>query len=310
MTCDMTSKVMQRAISLAVSGGNPFHLQLTGGEPTLVPGLVEEAAALANDAGQCISIGIQTNGTCLTPVLAGIFKKYHIEVGVSLDGPPSIHEQQRGRASDTFRGLQLLERERIPFRVTTVVTQGNVAFLDRLVLSLSGFGCARGIGLDLMVAKGRAIKGSGGAFSADLPSLEKGLKSMVKTLDALNAERDIPIRLRERDLLITAGQNKRGTFCHACLAESMAVSPDGKIFPCGQTLGDEQFAAGTIRAPELENLKILQECKPDNTACSTCVLEKICPGDCPSRLYYNRNINGITACDIYRTLWKREIHHQ
>lgn len=171
----MTNDVIRRAISLSVSGGQPFHLQLTGGGPTLVPGLVEEAASLAFNAGKCFSIGIQTNGTCLTPALAGIFKKYHIEVGVSLDGPPSIHEQQRGRASETFRGLQLLERENIPFRVTTVVTQGNVAFLDRLVLSLSGFGYARGIGLDLMVAKGRAIKGSGGISPADLPSLQKVL---------------------------------------------------------------------------------------------------------------------------------------
>lgn len=227
---DMTSDVIRRAISLAVSGGQPFHLQLTGGEPVLVPGMVEEAAALAHDAGQCFSIGIQTNGTCLTSDLIAIIKKYQMEVGVSLDGPPVIHEQQRGRASETFRGLQLLERE------------------------------------------------------------------------------NILIRLRERDLLMTAGENKRGTFCHACLAESIAVSPDGKIFPCGQTLGDEQIAAGTIRAPELENLKILQECKPDHTACSTCVLENICPGDCPSRIYYNRNIKGITSCDIYRTLWQLENH--
>ncbi len=296
----MTSDVIRRAISLAVSGGQPFHLQLTGGEPTLVPGLVEEAASLAFNAGECFSIGIQTNGTCLTSDLIAIIKKYQMEVGVSLDGPPSIHEQQRGRASETFRGLQLLERENIPFRVTTVVTQDNVPFLDRPVLSLSGFGCARGIGLDLLVAKGRTIKGSGGVSTADLPSLQKGLQSMLKTLDALNAERNIPIRLR--DLLITAGKNRRGTFCHACLAESIAVSPDGKIFPCGQTLGDEQFAAGTVWAPELENLKTLQQCKPDNTECSTCILEQICSGDCPSRIYYNRNIKGITACDIYLTL--------
>lgn len=104
---------MHRAISMAASGGQPFHLQLIGGEPTLVPGLVEEAAALAHDSGQCFSIGIQTNGTCLTSDLIGIIKKYRMEVGVSLDGPPAVHEHQRGMAAETLRGLQLLDREGI-----------------------------------------------------------------------------------------------------------------------------------------------------------------------------------------------------
>jgi uncharacterized protein len=74
-------------------------------------------------------------------------------VGVSLDGPPAVHEQQRGMAAETLRGLKLLEREGIPFRVTTVLTQTNVRVLDRLVLTLAGFACAGGIGLDLLVNK-------------------------------------------------------------------------------------------------------------------------------------------------------------
>lgn len=299
---DMSEKVMVRAVSLVAGGGYSFHLQLTGGEPTLVPALIERAAVLAHETGRCDSIGIQTNATCLTPELLDLFRAYQIEVGVSLDGPPSVHQQQRGMAAETLRGLHLLETAGIPFRVTTVVTQANAAVLDGLVLTLAGFAYVRGIGMDLLVNKGRAgnrerIK------PADRHTLAKGLKSMLSTLDAVNARRSDPIRLRERDLIITAEKKKASAFCHACLAESMAVQPDGGIFPCGQTMGDAHFAAGTVWAPHLDKLKSLNNHRPQNISCGSCALKSSCPGDCPSRLHYNRHENSALACDLYQSLW-------
>lgn len=229
---DMSETVMLRAVSLVAGGGQPFHLQLTGGEPTLVPALIERAAVLAHETGRCGSIGIQTNATCLTPDLLDIFRTYQIEVGVSLDGPPSIHQQQRGMAAETLRGLHLLETAGIPFRVTTVVTQANAAVLDGLVLT------------------------------------------------------------------------KASAFCHVCQAESMAVQPDGGIFPCGQTMGDAQYAAGTVWAPHLDKLKSLNNHRPQDAPCSSCSLESTCSGDCPSRLHYNRHENSVLACDLYQSLWQ------
>ncbi|MGD9215662.1 MAG: radical SAM protein [Desulfobacteraceae bacterium] len=300
---EMPEAVMVRAISLAADSGTPFHLQLTGGEPTLVPASMEKAITLAHATGICRSIGIQTNATCLTPDLIDLFRAYKIEVGVSLDGPPSVHHQQRGMAAETLRGLHLLETAGIPFRVTTVVTQANAAQLDGLVLTLAGLAYARGIGLDLLVNKGRA-KNQGRVSSADRHCLAKGLQRMLSTLNAINARRSTPIRLRERDWVISAKNKDKSVFCHACRAESMAVQPDGGIFPCGQTMGDAHFAAGTVWAPRLDKLKSLSNDKPKNTLCSSCALESACPGDCPSRLHYNRNENPARICDLYQTLWQ------
>ncbi len=300
--------VMQRAISMAAAAQQPFHLQLTGGEPTLVPALIQKAAALAKGTGRCRSIGIQTNGTCLTPELLELFKTHGVQVGVSLDGPPPVHQQQRGMAAETLRGVRLLESADIPFGVTAVVTQANAAVLDRLVLALAGFGCARGIGLDLLVSKGRA-QNPGRVAPADRHSLRKGMEGMVTALNAVNSRRTIPIRLRERDLVMTVGEKKRSAFCHACLAESMAVAPDGRIFPCGQTLGDPRFSAGTVWAPRFHRLKTLAGDQPQNARCNTCPLEAVCPGDCPSRLHYNQNEKTPQVCDLYQILWQMEKDH-
>jgi uncharacterized protein len=299
---DMPEKVIQNAIALAAAGGQTFHLQLTGGEPTLTPELIQKAAAIARDTGRCSSIGIQTNATtCLTIELMDLFKVYAFQVGVSLDGPPEIQQLQRGMTSETLRGLRILDEAGIPFRVTTVVTRANVLKLDRLVLTLAGFSQVRGIGLDLLVDKG-SLANPDRPAPASAQTLIDGVQKMLKTLDAVNARRAVPIRLRERDRLLLHEKNE-SAFCHTCRAESMAVQPDGKIFPCGQTSGYPQFFAGTVRPPRLEQLNALNRFKPLDAPCDTCPLKKICPGDCPSRLHYNRHHRPFQTCDLYRAIW-------
>ncbi|MFH0727795.1 MAG: radical SAM protein [Pseudomonadota bacterium] len=239
---DMTPDVMERAFALAGESGRSFHLQLTGGEPTLVPERIEAAARLARNTVNCRSVGIQTNATRLTPELLTLLKHYDIQIGVSFDGPPAVHQQQRGMASETLKGLGLLESARVPFRVTTVVTRFNAMLLDHVVLALAGYSQARGIALDLVVNKGQALSG-GDIMPADRCMLEKGLPAMRTALDRVNARRAVPIQWREWDRLRPAAGVTRemSAFCHAAHGQSVAVTPDGRLFPCGQTLEDFFF---------------------------------------------------------------------
>ena len=307
---DMSAAVMQRAIGLASETVPSFHLQLTGGEPTLVPSLIDTAADMAMKTGRCHTIGIQTNGTCLSKDILAVFQQYGIQVGVSLDGPPQIHQNERGKAADTLRGLGLLESARIPFRVTTVVTEANAAKLDELVLVLAGYSMARGIGLNLLVNKGRARK-TVGVAPVERPTLEQGLRRMHATLEAVNARRTDLIHWREWDLVFPPGgrQERRSGFCHASLAQSMAVTPDGRIYPCTQTLEDDHFAAGTVWQPRCEALSQLKRCHASPAACAACEVNAICPGDCPSRLHYNQNRNPALGCDLYRALHRMGHEH-
>jgi uncharacterized protein len=299
---NMTPAVVAAALELVSHSGNPFDLQFTGGEPTLVPDRLDLAARLARATGRCRRIAIQTNATHLTPTLIDLFRTHEIQVGVSLDGPPEVHQRQRGRVADTLRGLGLLEAAGIPFRVTTVVTRESAATLDRLALLLSGFASARGIGLDLLVDKGAAL--AGGTEPADSMVLVNGLEGLIKTLDMVNARRRIPIRLRERDRLNPFLPQADKGFCPAAIGESMGVDPSGNLFPCGQTLGDPLFAAGTVWDPEVNRLHRLSHCRPLQASCDRCDLAQFCPGDCPSRLFYNGVGGSALACTLYQTLWR------
>lgn len=304
---DMSWSVLDRALDRVGPEKGPFHLQLTGGEPTLVPALIERAVRKVRIPGRSDTIGIQTNGTCLNPDLVELFRTFDVQVGVSLDGPPAVHHALRGQASQTLHGLQLLEARGVPFRVTTVVSRENVGHLDRLVWLLAGFGQARDIGLDLLVHKGRAIHG-GAVAPADVPALRSGLHAMVAALQAVNRRRPIPLQLRELELLRRPGSTSTNLrfFCHASRGQSVAVHPDGRIFPCGQTLGDPHFAAGTIERPEPARLTVLQGIHLASENCRSCPLQGCCPGECPSRLHANRSVNPTLACELYRALWEAE----
>ena len=302
---DMTDDVMDAALDVAAEGRAPLHVQLTGGEPTLVPETVGRAVRRVRKRARNATIGLQTNGTRLSPSLVGWLRDRDVQIGVSLDGPPGVHQALRGRASETLLGLRTLESEGVSFRVTTVVCAATAGHLDRLVLLLAGFRQARGVGLDLLVRKGR---GRDGVAPAGAVGLGNGVRAMTAALDAVNRRRETPIRLRERDHLrrAMASDGPPQPFCHACRGESLAVRPDGALFPCGQTLGDARFAAGTVYRPDPDRLMGLAARAEVGGDCAGCPLAGRCPGECPSRLFYNRAADPGLGCHLYRTLWESE----
>lgn len=74
---------------------------------------------------------IQTNGTTLTDEWCGFFKENSFLVGISLDGPPKLHNKYRRdkRSKPTFdrvmAGLELLKKHRVDFNILASVHRAN-----------------------------------------------------------------------------------------------------------------------------------------------------------------------------------------
>ncbi len=299
----MPPEMIEQSIALAEQSGHPFHVQLSGGEPTMMPHLIEHAAQTLRKRGCRASLAVQTNGTLIDRPLARMFKQYDIQVGVSLDGGVALQERLRGRAADTLKGMKMLEAEDIPFRVTTVVSHENADHLAELVVLLSTFANAGGIGLDLLTLKGR-VAASDRIRPAEPSQLKNGLNRMMKMLTVVNRRRFRPLRLREAELLKRFEQTPRAAhFCYAARGQSLAVAPDGALYPCGQVMGDADCDLGTLDAPDVSRLKILSRYRLPETDCADCPLNTCCPGECPSRLKYNGPETGRLACVMYRTLY-------
>ena len=131
------------------------EIQIAGGEPLLVPDVVEAIVERARRLG-VTRISVQTNGVAVDECCIALIQRYRLGIGVSLDGPPAVNERVRGRSADVLRGLARLEAAGIPFGVTAVVSRDNVDALPDLGLLLAGFSQARSLGLDILRPAGRA----------------------------------------------------------------------------------------------------------------------------------------------------------
>jgi uncharacterized protein len=106
-----------------------------GGEPTLM-GIDFFRRALATAErhrrpDQVLHHTIQTNGTLLTDEWCELFAAHHFLVGISIDGPPKLHDayrvDKRGNAtsSKVRRGLELLREHDVDFNVLCTVNAAN-----------------------------------------------------------------------------------------------------------------------------------------------------------------------------------------
>lgn len=286
----MDDRVMD-ALLARMDHGRPLLVQLTGGEPTLLPEKIERFAQAVQQFRRKPRLALQTNGTLITPQLVEILRKYKIETGLSIDGPPKLQEELRGGSAAILKGLHLLEAKQISFRVTTVVSAASVGHLDKLALFLAAFSGCRGMGLDLLVKKGRGTK-------LELPSsesLSENARRLVRTLWFINSRRKIPLQLRELSLL---ERGRGAAFCHAASGRSLAVTPEGRLYPCGQVMNEESFSLGSVEDPRPRRY-LLQSVHLQCPEGVKCGLQGRCPGDCPARLLTNGD-DGQLICALYR----------
>jgi uncharacterized protein len=108
-------------------------ITLHGGEPMLMdPAVVEQFVDIARARlGRRVSFGLQTNATLVTDEWIRVVKAQRIAVGVSLDGPPQIHDRFRvyhdGRGSyqAALGGLDKLRSAGISPGILCVIQPGT-----------------------------------------------------------------------------------------------------------------------------------------------------------------------------------------
>lgn len=106
-----------------------------GGEPTLrgvdffrkAVGFQKKYAR----PGMTVENALQTNGTLLDDEWCAFFKENDFLVGISLDGPPQLHEIYRkdkggkGTSARVLSGLELLKKHAVDFNILCTVHAGN-----------------------------------------------------------------------------------------------------------------------------------------------------------------------------------------
>ncbi|MDR1190189.1 MAG: anaerobic sulfatase maturase [Verrucomicrobiales bacterium] len=134
--CRMPPAVLESFIRqyCAAWPGPEINFAWQGGEPVLA-GLDFFRAAVALQrqyaGGKIVRNALQTNGTLLDDTWGGFLAAHQFLVGVSVDGPPKLHNTWRvdqgggGTYDRVARGVRLLQQHGVEFNTLTVVSRAN-----------------------------------------------------------------------------------------------------------------------------------------------------------------------------------------
>lgn len=136
----MTEKTLENYIHQLISAhrSNQVTVAWQGGEPTLM-GINFYRKAIEyqekyKKPGMTFENTMQTNGTLLDNDWCKFFKKNNFLIGISIDGPPFLHDAYRvdKGGAPTFekvlRGLRLLQEHEVEYNILTTVNRTNADY--------------------------------------------------------------------------------------------------------------------------------------------------------------------------------------
>ncbi|MCX8038811.1 MAG: anaerobic sulfatase maturase [Candidatus Sumerlaeia bacterium] len=135
----MSDEVLCEMVRQMMTTGQPqLGFSWQGGEPTLM-GLDYFKAAVRYQqqfgrSGQTVANSLQTNGILINDEWCEFLAEYKFLIGLSLDGPPHIHNYYRrtnnGKPSHDFalRAADLMRRHGVEFNILAVVNEYSARF--------------------------------------------------------------------------------------------------------------------------------------------------------------------------------------
>lgn len=284
-----------------------------GGEPLMEWELLQHChgylSTRAAEMGITVRYGITTNGTLLSQDKLEWMAERNYLIGLSLDGSPAMHDTNRrfadGRGSHAAVREALERIISIPTlrsKVICVVNPANHLYLREGVRWLSKhYGGEIGLNFDYWSEW----------TDEQFDSLTQELEGMVSDLTD-TYRNGKPVRLEAIDGKIRSHLYEGAGFCNHCHIgeQEIAVSVDGKLFPCSRMVGvgDEteitfgDVRSGIDRARQHYYIATRGNATPE---CRICTLRHRCTNTCGCTNYAGTGtINQVSPflCNLQQTL--------
>ncbi|KGE18811.1 anaerobic sulfatase maturase [Paenibacillus wynnii] len=265
-----------------------------------------------------ISNALQTNGTLIDENWAKFFKRYNFLIGISLDGPESIHNAHRltGSGKGSFdlvmRGILHLQQEGVEYNILTVIHEDNVTKPDELMAFYheQKFSYIQFIPCMDFVSQKSDMPGHFRITS------EQYGEFLCRTFDLWynDGEPKLSIRMFENMLLVFMHRQAELCVHSPNCPKMMVLETNGDAYPCDFFI-DEEHRLGNIGQTNLESLlashvydDFLQIKSRMNEACHKCEYLQFCHGGCPR----NRNwldVNDRSEVDYFCRSYKMFYAH-
>lgn len=303
MELDILARVLRDA--LLAPGLNFLDIVWHGGEVTLLDTIYLTRALWIQEHYRSpritVAHSIQTNATRLTPGWVAFLKDYEFSVGVSVDGPPEVHDARRkniagkGSWKDVKRGIDLLGDANVPFGVLAVVDECVIKTgAERYLEYLSKLGVFSVALLNVLPPNDPGSSNTTRylewdvyqAFMCDL--FRRWWKSYRQTLV-----------IRELQSLVEAVEHGTTGLClygQNCMGQYLTIEPDGRVSACDKYVDDQAFTFGSLKEGNLSallhnstNLRAaVVHVDSLKTSVSRCDYYKYCKGGCPHDARLNR----------------------
>jgi uncharacterized protein len=297
------------------AGVNPkVSVTFFGGEPLLrfplIQTAVGEARRMARERGKEISFSITTNGTLLTPEIAGFLKENGVSVCLSIDGPPEIHDRNRPYASgkgsygDVARGIELLMKNKDGFPVAARVTLGRGAVDVRKT-----FDHLRGLGFDEVgFAPASAAEGSSSALTEEeLCAVLDRFRELADGYVEDVRERRVPAFSNMSQILALIHRGDPMPYPCGAGIGMLAVDPSGAFYPCHRLCGiGDSFGGSVTGISEETRTRFLDGARRRReSACDVCWAKNFCSGGCYHDAYLRQG--DLFAPSVHYCRWIKEL---
>lgn len=314
MMSEETAEALVREAFAYASGYVNFAFQ--GGEP-LTAGLpfYERFLKLEqryNTRNIPVTHSIQTNGIALDRNWAEFFARNHFLVGLSLDGPPKIHDRFRTgpKGEPTFQKVmnaaELLKRAQVDWNALCVVTGPAAAHGGQIYKFLKRNGCRYLQFIPCLNPLGEENT----AYSFTLTGEDYGV--FLKTLfdcwypDLFTAS---PVSIRQFDNYagMLAGRPPESCGMSGTCACYFLVEADGGVYPCDFYVLD-RWRLGSVGSGTLEEMMngsvsadFIEESRTVPADCEGCRWYPLCRNGCKRERDPETGKNWL--CTAYRTFF-------
>ena len=288
-----------------------------GGEPTLMGvdffrWLMELEGAHA-PAGMVVANTLQTNGVLIDDQWAQLLSEYHFLVGVSLDGPETVHDAVRttrggvGTFHRVMRGIEHLRRHQAAVNILCVIGPHNIGDPEDLFrfFHREGFRYLQLLpamdfqATDATTAARYLI--SAEAYGAFLcRTFDEWWNGGYPTVSVLSFDALLQALLRlPQDLCIHAPR----------CSSALVVEWNGDTYPCDFFIHGDHYLGNVLETPvealanHAARARFIQQKQDLPGECAACRWRHLCHGGCP------RNRVGMEGtpevfCSSYRALFE------
>lgn len=291
-----------------------------GGEPTLVGvdffrKLVEFQKRYGR-SGQTVSNSIQTNGILIDRDWCELLREYNFLVGLSLDGPESVHDEFRfnkggqGTWTRVMETVELFQKEKVEFNILCVLSSANVGKATEL------YRFFRKLGVEYMQFIPLAEFHPDGSPMPYTVTPEDYGKFLCEVFDLWWPERrKVRIRFFDNIAEAVAGQKPANCTMHESCDSYVVVEYNGDVYPCdffvegGWKLGNIEMDSWPEIARRQRRYNFAGKKSVPHEECAVCEYKRICHGGCPKLRHgpHKRFEDLDWFCGSYKQIFAKSV---